>query len=42
MFSRLICRKDEPVTEAVTYKGVGIFETLKEVSRLVLAELRKG
>ena len=37
-----LCRKDEPVVEAVAYKGVGIFETLKEVSRLVLAELRKG
>ena len=35
-------RKDEPVVEAVAYKGVGIFETLKEVSRMVLAELRKG
>jgi signal recognition particle receptor subunit beta len=35
-------RKDEPVIEAVAYKGVGIFETLKEVSRLVLAELRKS
>lgn len=37
-----LCRKDEPIIEAVAYKGVGIFETLKEVSRLVLAELRKG
>jgi len=35
-------RKDEPVIEAVAYKGLGIFETLKEVSRLVLAELRKA
>src|SRR6185436_16026662 len=37
-----LCRKDEPVVEAVAYKGVGVFETLKEISRLVLAELRKG
>ena len=37
-----LCRKDKPVIEAVAYKGVGIFETLKEVSRLVLAELKKG
>ena len=37
-----LCRKDEPVVEAVAYKGVGIFETLKEVYRLVLGELRKG
>ena len=35
-------RKDEPVIEAVAFKGVGIFETLKEISRLVLGELRKG
>jgi hypothetical protein len=35
-------RKDEPVIEAVAFKGVGVFETLKEISRLVLAELRKG
>ena len=37
-----LCRKDEPVVEAVAYKGVGVFETLKEISRLVLGELRKG
>jgi len=35
-------RKDEPVIEAVAFKGIGIFETLKEISRLVLGELRKG
>ena len=40
--SKELRRKDEPVIEAVAYKGVGVFETLKEVSRLVLAELRKG
>lgn len=37
-----LCRKDEPIVEAVAYKGVGVFETLKEISRLVLGELRKG
>ena len=31
-----------PTLEAVAYKGVGVFETLKEVARLVLAELKKG
>ncbi|MBI4442112.1 MAG: GTPase domain-containing protein [Acidobacteria bacterium] len=35
-------RKDEPVLDAVAYKGVGVFETLKEISRLVLGELKKG
>ena len=37
-----LCRKDEPVLEAVAFKGVGVFETLKEISRLVLTELQKG
>ena len=37
-----LCRKDEPTVEAVAYKGVGVFDTLKEISRLVLAELQKG
>jgi hypothetical protein len=34
--------KDEPVLEAVAIKGVGIFETLKEIAKLVLNELRKS
>ncbi len=37
-----LLKKEEPVIEAVAYKGIGIFETLKEISRLVLAELKKG
>jgi signal recognition particle receptor subunit beta len=35
-------KKTEPALEAVAFKGVGVFETLKEVARLVLAELKKG
>jgi hypothetical protein len=34
--------KGEPVLEAVAITGQGIFETLKEVAKLVLAELKKG
>jgi mutual gliding-motility protein MglA len=34
--------KGEPVTEAVAINGQGVFETLREVARLVLAELKKG
>jgi signal recognition particle receptor subunit beta len=34
--------KGEPVTEAIAVTGVGIFETLREVAKLVLAELKKG
>ena len=39
---RLLTRKDEPVFEAVASRGVGVFETLREIGRLVLAEVRKG
>jgi len=34
--------KGEPVLEGIAPKGTGVFETLKEVARLVLAELKKG
>jgi len=34
--------KGEPTTEAVAISGQGVFETLKEVAKLVLAELRKN
>ena len=35
-------KKGEPVLEAVAIQGSGVFETLKEVAKLVLAELKKG
>jgi hypothetical protein len=35
-------RKDEAVHEAIAYKGVGVFDTLKSVAKQVLTELRKG
>ena len=34
--------KGEPITEAVAITGSGVFETLREVAKLVLAELKKG
>jgi mutual gliding-motility protein MglA len=34
--------KGEPVVEGVAVQGVGIFETLREVAKLVLTELKKG
>ena len=37
-----LVRKGEPVFEAVAYKNVGVFDTLKDLARLVLAELKKG
>jgi mutual gliding-motility protein MglA len=39
---RLLVRKNEPVVEAVAPKGVGVFETLKGVAKLVLSELTKA
>ena len=35
-------KRGEPVLEAVEYQGTGVFETLKEVARQVLVELKKG
>ena len=37
-----LVKRNEPVVEAVACNGVGVFETLKEVGRQVLAELKKG
>ena len=35
-------KKDEPVVESVAFQGVGVFETLKEIARQVLTELKQG
>lgn len=37
-----LVRKGEPVYEAVAFQGSGVFETLKDVAKQVLAELKKG
>lgn len=37
-----LVKKSEPVFEAVAFQGTGVFETLKEVARQVLVELKKG
>jgi mutual gliding-motility protein MglA len=34
--------KDEPIIESIAFQGVGVFETLKEIARQVLVELKKG
>ena len=34
--------KSEPVFEAVAFKGVGVFDTLKAAAKQVLIELKKG
>ena len=35
-------RKNETVIEAVAFQGTGVFETLKEIARQVLTELKQG
>jgi signal recognition particle receptor subunit beta len=35
-------KKNEPVVESVAFQGVGVFETLKEIARQVLTELKQG
>ena len=40
--TRELVKKGESVFEAVAFKGQGVFETLKEVARQVLLELKKG
>ena len=35
-------RKQEPVFEAIAFQGNGVFETLKEIARQVLLELKQG
>jgi signal recognition particle receptor subunit beta len=37
-----LIKKGEPVVEAVAFQGVGVFETLKAVAKLVLVELKQG
>ena len=38
---RRLKKKEGPVIDAVAPKGVGVFETLKAVAKLVLSELTK-
>jgi hypothetical protein len=35
-------KKGEPVIEGVAVTGQGVFETLKELAKMVLSELKKG
>jgi small GTP-binding protein len=39
---KLLAKKNEPIFEAVASKGPGVFETLKGVAKLVLADLTKS
>ena len=40
--SKDLRKKNETVIEAVAFQGVGVFETLKEIARQVLTELKQG
>jgi hypothetical protein len=37
-----LCRREEPSFESIASQGVGVFETLKEIARQVLVELKKA
>ncbi len=39
---KALLKKGEPAFEAIAFQGVGVFETLREVGRQVLIELKKG
>ena len=40
--SKDLRKKNEPVVEAVAFQGQGVFETLKDIARQVLTELKAG
>ncbi|HQZ16461.1 MAG TPA: ADP-ribosylation factor-like protein [Vicinamibacteria bacterium] len=39
---KILCRRNEPIVEACASKGIGVFETLRAVAKVVLQELNKG
>jgi signal recognition particle receptor subunit beta len=39
---KLLGRRNEPIVEACAAKGIGVFETLRAVAKVVLQELNKG
>jgi mutual gliding-motility protein MglA len=42
MLATELRRKNEAVVEAVAFQGTGVFETLKEIAKQVLTELKAG
>jgi mutual gliding-motility protein MglA len=42
MLSTELRKKNEPVVEAIAFQGTGVFETLKEIAKQVLNELKAG
>jgi mutual gliding-motility protein MglA len=42
MLTTELRKKNEPVVEAIAFQGSGVFETLKEIAKQVLQELKAG
>jgi signal recognition particle receptor subunit beta len=42
VLSTVLRKKNEPIIEAVAFQGTGVFETLKEIAKQVLTELKAG
>jgi hypothetical protein len=42
MLATELRKRSEPIVEAVAFQGVGVFETLKEIAKQVLTELKAG
>jgi signal recognition particle receptor subunit beta len=42
LLSTELRKKNEPIVEAVAFQAVGVFETLKEIAKQVLTELKAG
>ena len=42
MLATELRKRNEPIVEAVAFQGVGVFETLKEIAKQVLQELKAG
>jgi signal recognition particle receptor subunit beta len=42
LLSTELRKKNEAIVEAVAFQGVGVFETLKEIAKQVLTELKAG
>ena len=42
MLATELRKKNEPIVEAVAFQGVGVFETLREIAKQVLTELKAG
>ena len=40
--AKALRRKNEPMIEAIAFQGVGVFDTLKEIAKQVLTELKQG